>query len=74
MDDIAIGRKEIMRLLGVSWRTIQRHKKADPGFKSLFRIHPIIKKPMLINKEVIQYIIEWNKLKEEQRKSDVSSL
>jgi hypothetical protein len=67
MDEIAIGRKEITQMLRVSWRTVQRYKKADPGFKMLFKVHPFTRKPMLINREVMKYIHEWNKLKKEAK-------
>jgi hypothetical protein len=63
MPEIAVGHKEITNFLRCTWRTVQRHKKNDPGFRSLFRVHPITRKPMIIIHEVIDYMIEWNKLK-----------
>lgn len=63
MDDIAIGRKEIMKALHVEcWRTVIRHRKKDAGFRKLFRVDPISKKPMIIIKEYVRYIVHFNNL------------
>lgn len=62
MPEIAIGRKEIMKVLHVgSWRTVSRNRKSDPGFNNLFRWSPINKKPFIIYSEYVEYLIEWNK-------------
>lgn len=62
MDEMAIGRKEIVKLLRVaSWRTIQEWKAKDAGFRRLFKVHPVTRKPMVFAKEVIQWMIEYNK-------------
>jgi hypothetical protein len=68
MTDIAVGRKEIMKVLHVgSWRTVQRYKNLRPGFSSLFRRDPLSNKPVIIAKEYVDYLIEWNKLTEKQK-------
>lgn len=68
MPDIAIGRKEIMKVLHVgSWRTVQRYKNLRPGFRSLFRKDPLSNKPVIIAKEYIEYLIEWNNLSEKPK-------
>jgi hypothetical protein len=63
MDEIAIGRKEIMKALHVEcWRTVIRRRKKDEGFRRLFRVDPISKKPMIIVKEYVRYVMLFNKL------------
>lgn len=60
MEEIAIGRKEIMKALHISsWRTIIRKKKRT-GFARLIRKEPISGKPMLIWSEYIAYIRAYN--------------
>ena len=62
MPDIAIGRKEIMAVLHVgSWRTVQRWKKIDPGFRKILRIAPS-DRPFIVVKEAIEWFIEYDKL------------
>lgn len=62
-DQIAVGRKEIMAVLHVgSWRTVQRHRRKDPEFDTLFGISPINQKPFIVIREYVAYLIRWNKL------------
>lgn len=64
MPDIAIGRKEIMKVLDVgSWRTVMAWKKKDIGFKKLLRNHPISNKPYIIIDELKNWMIEFDRLK-----------
>lgn len=61
MDDIAIGRKEIMKALHIdTWGTIKLWKKKDPGFKKLIHKHPITKRPVLVIKEYIEWVLKCN--------------
>ncbi|OPY15230.1 MAG: hypothetical protein A4E66_00149 [Syntrophus sp. PtaB.Bin001] len=49
MPDIAIGRKEILEVLHIlSWRTVQKWKKKDPGFAKLIRHHPVTGTPFVV--------------------------
>jgi hypothetical protein len=54
--DHAEGRKEIMELVGASWRTIQRHKQRDPRFSQLFRRNKINRKPIVLRDEYDRYV------------------
>lgn len=64
MLEIAEGRKAIMNLIGASWRTIQRRKKKDDGFRRLFMQNPITHKPIMIVSEYFNYLITWNNTKQ----------
>ena len=60
--EIAVGRKEILELMHIeSWRSIQTMKKRDEGFKMLFKVHPVNRKPLVIISEYIRWIVEFNK-------------
>lgn len=66
MPDIAIGRQEILDVLHVSsWRTIQKWKRHDEGFREILREHPINKKPFVVIKEATTWMIEYDKLKKQ---------
>jgi hypothetical protein len=61
MDDIAIGRKEILKALHIgSWRTVRDKKKKYPGFRKLIRVDPASGRPVLIISEYKEYIIAFN--------------
>lgn len=63
MDEIAIGRKEIMKALHISsWNTVRVKKKKYPGFKRLFKVEPTSNKPMIIISEYRDYITAYNKM------------
>ena len=63
MDDIAIGRKEIMKALHVgTWRTIQVWKRQNIGFRKIVRKHPINDKPFIVIREAIKWMVEYDKI------------
>jgi hypothetical protein len=68
MPEIAIGRKEITSLMRCSWRTIQRNKRADKGFRDLFRENPLNTKPFILIREYHEWLIEWNNIKKAHKK------
>lgn len=62
MKEIAFGRKDILRVLGIAdWRTVQCWKKKDPGFKALLHRHPINQRPFVFIQEVIDWMAMYNK-------------
>lgn len=63
MQDIAIGRKEILKVLKVDrWRTIQKWKSENDGFAMLLRKHPISRKPFIVVSEVKEWLIRCDEL------------
>jgi len=61
MDEIAIGRKEILKALHISsWKTIWLKKKKYPGFRKLFKVDPTSGRPMMILSEYKEYLIAYN--------------
>jgi len=62
MDDIAIGRKEILMALHIgSWTTIREKKRKFSGFRKLIKLDPTSGKPMIILSEYKEYISSFNK-------------
>ncbi len=62
MPEIAIGRKEIMKVLHVgSWRTIQSWKKTDPGFNKIIRTAPN-QKPFVVVSEAVAWFVEYDNI------------
>lgn len=69
MPDIAIGRKEIMKLLHVgSWRTVQMWKNTDEGFAKIFRRAPN-GKPFMVVSEAVGWFIDYDKITRQKRSS-----
>lgn len=59
MADIAIGRKEIMRLLHVSdWKTVRRWKKSGLPMRYLPN-----QKPMVIVSELKKWLVTFDELR-----------
>ena len=62
MDEIVIGRKEILKALHLSsWTTVRAKKRKYPGFKKLIHEDPASGRPMRVMSEYIEYIKVYNK-------------
>lgn len=63
MEEIAVGRKEILKLLDIStWRTIQLWRKSDPGFEKIIRHHPVSNRPFIVIAELHRWMIECDNI------------
>ncbi|HOX60054.1 MAG TPA: hypothetical protein PLC99_24525 [Verrucomicrobiota bacterium] len=70
MPDIAMGRKEIMKVLHVSsWLTILNWKKKSPGFRKIFRRNLVNGRPFIIISEARAWMIEMDNIKKQQEQS-----
>lgn len=70
MPDIAMGRKEIMKVLHVSsWLTILNWKKKSPGFRKIFRRNAVNGRPFIIISEARAWMIEMDNIKKKQEQS-----
>ena len=62
MKEIAQGRKDILKVLGLmDWRTVMDWKRRDPGFRKLIRRHPITGRPFVIVQEIIDWMTLYEK-------------
>jgi hypothetical protein len=67
MDEIAIGRKEIMRLMHCgTWNTIQKWKTKYPGFNKILRQAPNTK-PFIVISEGMSWLTEYDKLSKSKK-------
>ena len=72
MQDLAIGRKAILKAFGVAaWTTICDWRKADPGFRMILRRMPS-GKPFIFKSEAMAWLREYdnaNRIKKAPKKA-----